>query len=62
MKTTTIGGPGCLGVGSVYDLAQNPRRGVIKKNPIGFVHFPDPPVAKRKPVKVAKAKPKKRKR
>lgn len=49
---------GCLGVGAAHTVSE---RGVkkIKKNPIGFVHFKDPPAAK---AKRARPKPKRRKR
>ena len=47
-----------LGVGSAHTISE---RGIrkLKKHPIGFVHFPDPPKAKRIRVK-AKAKRRKR--
>jgi hypothetical protein len=46
---------GCLGVGSTHTISE---RGVkkVKKEPIGFVHFPDPPELKAR--RSVKAKPK----
>jgi hypothetical protein len=52
---------GCLGVGSTHTISERAVR-KVKKEPIGFVHFPDKPEAKAKRVRVAKPKPKRRKR
>lgn len=41
-----------LGVGSTHDVSDYKARGAAaKRNPIGFVHFPDQPVAKAKRVR-----------
>lgn len=49
-----------LGVGSTHDVSDHKARGAAaKRNPIGFVHFPDQPVAKAKRVK-RRVAPKKR--
>jgi hypothetical protein len=50
--------PPILNTGSVYDLVGKPRKG--KKRSIGFVTFPDKPVAKK--VKPAPKKPQRRTR
>jgi hypothetical protein len=46
---------GCLGVGSTHTISERAMR-KVKKEPIGFVHFPDPPVLKAR--RSVKAKPK----
>jgi hypothetical protein len=52
---------GCLGIGATHTMSE---RGVrkIKKNPIGFVHFPDKPEPKARRVGKVKAKQKSRRK
>jgi hypothetical protein len=45
---------GCLGVGSTHTISERAMR-KVKKEPIGFVHFPDKPELK---ARRTKAKPK----
>jgi hypothetical protein len=47
---------GCLGVGSTHTISERAMRMKAKKEPIGFVHFPDPPVLKAR--RSVKTKPK----
>jgi hypothetical protein len=50
---------GCLGVGSTHTISERAVR-KVKREPIGFVHFPDKPEAKAKRVTKPKAKRRKR--
>ena len=53
---------GCIGIGYTHAISERAVRN-IKKNPIGFVHFPDKPQLKSRRVKIkAKLKSRRRKR
>jgi hypothetical protein len=54
---------GCLGVGATHSISERAVR-KIKKEPIGFVHFPEPTLlkAKRAPKSKPKLKSRRRKR
>jgi hypothetical protein len=46
---------GCLGIGSFHTISERAVR-KSKREPIGFIHFPDPPVLKAR--RSVKSKPK----
>jgi hypothetical protein len=46
---------GCLGIGSFHTISERAVR-KSKREPIGFIHFPDPPVLKAR--RSVKTKPK----
>ncbi len=50
---------GCIGTGSICELTVSKTRKKLTRNPIGFVHFPDPPKAR---VRAVKTKTRRRKR